>query len=108
MRVFHDDELLTVIDSGATRATLVWEEAPSYTKALLSLCLRDLLCCYPREVLGMPPTHKDGRSGAIAPQRKHRRKQMRHLKSVAIAKANSWNDFWNSVGDTWRNIFGKN
>jgi hypothetical protein len=35
-------------------------------------------------------------------------KYMRHIKSVTVAKANSWNDFWSGVGHSWDDAWGKN
>lgn len=32
---------------------------------------------------------------------------MRHIKSVTVAKANSWNDFWDDFGNGWRNFWNK-
>jgi hypothetical protein len=32
---------------------------------------------------------------------------MRHVKPVTVAKANSWNDFWDDFGDSWRRFWGK-
>jgi hypothetical protein len=32
---------------------------------------------------------------------------MKHLKSVTVAKANTWNEFWNDFADNWNEFWGK-
>ena len=33
---------------------------------------------------------------------------MKHVKKVTVAKADSWNDFWDDFGDSWDDFWGKN
>lgn len=32
---------------------------------------------------------------------------MRHVKRITVAKANTWNGFWDDIGDSWNHFFGK-